>query len=561
MWFARNEGTGALTYLGRYTNSLIDDAVSVVVSPDGKHVYVAAWIADAVAWFSRNTDTGSPDFGNLTYLDRYQSSTTIDTPRCVAISPDGEHVYIGASTGGFPGGSTGTLAWFDRDPASGALTYGDKDTRTGTAGICSLAFSPTGTHVYATAQDIASVAWFSRDAGTGAATYGDRHYDISTLVTAQSVAVSPDGLNAYVAAGGSDAVAWFGRDSTSGDVAPSCFGSGGDITYLDWLLSAWGWTLSVSLLALLVALLLGSIMGILRTAPHRGWVLLGNAWTELFRNIPLLVQIFLWYHVLPALVPPLKEFPSFILVVFALGFFTSARIAEQVADYLLRGSVTNAVNVPSVSADVLAQVGPYITLGEMLGSLHMQMAKGGVQTVNIEYSGQLADLNTAPVTVAFLKGLFTPILQDAVNFVNAPVIAKDRGIRVVESKSEKAHDFNNVLSVKVVTTEGENILVGTVFGKNEPRLVRLNSFRLEALPSGPMLLVYNKDVPGVIGALGTTLGKAGVNISRMTVGREEASNQNIIFLSTDELISRELLARVRELEHIDDAVVLELNRF
>ena len=164
------------------------------------------------------------------------------------------------------------------------------------------------------------------------------------------------------------------------------------------------------------------------------------------------------------------------------------------------------------------------------------------------------------MTVAFLKGLFTPILQDAVNYVNAPVIAKDRGIRVVESKCEKSHDFNNVLSVKVVTTEGENILVGTVFGKNEPRLVRLNSFRLEALPAGPMLLVYNKDVPGVIGALGTTLGNAGVNISRMTVGREEASNQNIIFLSTDELISRELLAKVRQLEHIDDAIVLELNR-
>ncbi|MDI6748571.1 MAG: amino acid ABC transporter permease [Rhodocyclaceae bacterium] len=111
---------------------------------------------------------------------------------------------------------------------------------------------------------------------------------------------------------------------------PRCFGSGGEITYLDWMLSAWGWTLSVSLLALLVALLFGSLMGILRTTPHRGLVLLGTAWTELFRNIPLLVQIFLWYHVLPALIPPLRAVPSFLLVVMGLGLFTSARISEQV---------------------------------------------------------------------------------------------------------------------------------------------------------------------------------------------------------------------------------------
>ena len=119
--------------------------------------------------------------------------------------------------------------------------------------------------------------------------------------------------------------------------------------------------------------------------------------------------------------------------------------------------------------------------------------------------------------------------------VNAPIIAKERGIRIIESKSEKADDFVNTLAIKVTTSEGENTLVGTVFGRNEPRLVRLNDFRLEALPSGPMLLVFNNDVPGVIGALGTTLGQSGVNISRMTVGREEASNQNIILLSTDEL--------------------------
>jgi D-3-phosphoglycerate dehydrogenase len=233
-------------------------------------------------------------------------------------------------------------------------------------------------------------------------------------------------------------------------------------------------------------------------------------------------------------------------------------IAEQVADYLLKGSVTNAINVPSVSDDVLAQVGPYLKLGEMLGCLHMQIAQGGVAEVTIEYSGELADLNTSPITVAFLKGLFTPILKDAVNYVNAPIIAKERGIKVIEAKSETSDDFVNTLSIKVVTNEGENTLVGTVFGRNEPRLVRLNSFRLEALPSGPMLLVFNNDVPGVIGALGTTLGISGVNISRMTVGREEKSNQNIILLSTDELVSKELLAKVEDLENITKAQVLDL---
>ena len=122
----------------------------------------------------------------------------------------------------------------------------------------------------------------------------------------------------------------FCKNTIDGEVMPRCFGGGGDITYLDWMLSAWGWTLSVALLALAVALGVGSLMGILRTTPSKWLVGIGNVWTELFRNIPLLVQIFLWYHVLPALVPVLKDVPSFLLVVLGLGFFTSARIAEQV---------------------------------------------------------------------------------------------------------------------------------------------------------------------------------------------------------------------------------------
>jgi glutamate/aspartate transport system permease protein len=122
----------------------------------------------------------------------------------------------------------------------------------------------------------------------------------------------------------------FCKNTLDGEVIASCFGSNGDMTYLQWMLSAWGWTLSVALLALVLALVVGSLMGILRTTPSRALVALGNGWTELFRNIPLLVQIFLWYHVLPSLFTSLRVVPPFALVVFALGFFTSARIAEQV---------------------------------------------------------------------------------------------------------------------------------------------------------------------------------------------------------------------------------------
>jgi len=123
----------------------------------------------------------------------------------------------------------------------------------------------------------------------------------------------------------------FCQDTITMEVGASCFGKGGDVTYLDWMLSAWGWTVSVSLLSLAIALVVGSLVGTLRTLEGRPWVVrLGNAWVELFRNIPLLVHIFVWYHVVPAIFPAMKTLPGFVLVVFALGFFTSARIAEQV---------------------------------------------------------------------------------------------------------------------------------------------------------------------------------------------------------------------------------------
>ncbi len=123
----------------------------------------------------------------------------------------------------------------------------------------------------------------------------------------------------------------FCKDTIEGTVSPTCFGTGRDQTYLDWMIGAWGWTISVSLVGLLIALVVGSAVGIMRTLPDSPWLTrIGNVWVELFRNIPLLVQIFLWYHVIPALIPPARDVSPFVLVVLALGFFTSARIAEQV---------------------------------------------------------------------------------------------------------------------------------------------------------------------------------------------------------------------------------------
>ncbi|MCX7896427.1 MAG: amino acid ABC transporter permease [Rhodocyclaceae bacterium] len=122
----------------------------------------------------------------------------------------------------------------------------------------------------------------------------------------------------------------FCRDTIDGEFVRGCLGDAERITYLDWLLSAWGWTLSVAALAWIVAIAAGAVVGVLRTTPHRPLVILGNAWTELFRNIPVLVQVFLWYHVIPALFPLLRAIPSFLLVVVALGLYTSARISEQV---------------------------------------------------------------------------------------------------------------------------------------------------------------------------------------------------------------------------------------
>ncbi|MDY7039170.1 MAG: phosphoglycerate dehydrogenase, partial [Thermodesulfobacteriota bacterium] len=203
----------------------------------------------------------------------------------------------------------------------------------------------------------------------------------------------------------------------------------------------------------------------------------------------------------------------------------SEGVAEQMVSYLLHGTVKNAVNVPAISSELMIVLRPYVLLSEKMGSLQTQLIESGIFEVQINYSGKVTEHDVTPLTTAMLKGLLTPILKDDVNFVNAPLIASERGIKVVESKTKTSEDFASLIMLRVKSLEGENIVSGTIYGKTSPRILRINDFYLEAIPEGHILLIHNEDIPGVIGRIGTALGKYNVNIGRMHVGQEKAKKQ------------------------------------
>jgi len=233
-------------------------------------------------------------------------------------------------------------------------------------------------------------------------------------------------------------------------------------------------------------------------------------------------------------------------------------VAEQIVAYLLHGTVKNAVNVPSISEELMSTLRPYVILVERMGSLQAQLVESAIVELQVNYSGKVVEYDVEPLTTAALKGLLTPILTDDVNFVNARVIAEDRGIKVVESRSSTSEDFGSLVNMRVRTLEGENIVSGTIFGKTFPRILRINDFYLEAIPEGHNLFIQNDDSPGVIGKIGTTLGKFGVNISRMQVGEQKKKKQNVIFLATSTVVSDEVLEALRALEHVYMARRIEL---
>ena len=232
-------------------------------------------------------------------------------------------------------------------------------------------------------------------------------------------------------------------------------------------------------------------------------------------------------------------------------------IAQQIIDFLTAGTVANAVNMPSVTGEVLEKIGPYLTLAERMGCLQAQLVRGPIKEVVIEFCGDFKDMDLAPVSTAVLKGILTPVVKDDVNFVNASVMAQQRGIKVTETSSAESDFYVNQITVRAISTEMESVVSGTIFGKKDPRIVKIDKFRLEMIPEGHMALIQNIDKPGSIGQIGTTLGRYKINIGRMQVGQEEEGDRNIVFLTTDTPIPEEVVEEMRQLSLVKTVTPLE----
>ncbi len=225
------------------------------------------------------------------------------------------------------------------------------------------------------------------------------------------------------------------------------------------------------------------------------------------------------------------------------------QVADQMSDYLLTGAVTNALNMPSLTAEEASRLRPYMLLSDGLGSFAGQLTRTGLKAVTIEYEGQVAGLNCRPLTQAILTGLLRPMLE-SVNMVNAPVVARERNIDVSEVKHERDCDFQTLIRVTVTTERGDRAVAGTLFGGHRPRLVEIKGIEIEAELAPHMLYISNEDKPGFIGALGMALGSAGVNIATFHLGRAERGGAAIALLELDAALDAVVIETLKVLPGI-----------
>jgi D-3-phosphoglycerate dehydrogenase len=229
-------------------------------------------------------------------------------------------------------------------------------------------------------------------------------------------------------------------------------------------------------------------------------------------------------------------------------------IAEQICDFLKKGTIRNSVNFPSVSGELLPILRPYLDLGEKLGAFHGQMLDSPLKELKVEYIGEVGKLATAPVTISVLKGLLQYQTEE-VNLVNARMVAEERGVKVTETRVARSEDYTSLVRVVVVTEKGESSVSGTVYGRT-PRVVKIDLFPIEAELSGGILMLQNQDVPGVVGRVGTFLGEKGINIAGLQLGRKEVGGTAVSLISVDTAVPEPVLKQLSKLPNITAAKYL-----
>lgn len=225
------------------------------------------------------------------------------------------------------------------------------------------------------------------------------------------------------------------------------------------------------------------------------------------------------------------------------------QVAEQISDYLVNGTVTNALNIPSISSEEAAKLEPYIKLAEQLGSFTGQLTETSITSINIEYEGIAATLNTKPITSVVIMGLLSP-LSEGVNMVNAPIIAKERKIEICETKHDRVTDYQTLIRVTVKTETQERTISGTIFANNKSRIVEVHGVTLEADLGEYILYIQNEDKPGLIGNLGKLLGDADINIANFHLGRNNKEKEALALVEIDQPISNEMLEKVSNLPSV-----------
>ncbi|MCB2135222.1 MAG: phosphoglycerate dehydrogenase, partial [Rhodobacteraceae bacterium] len=251
----------------------------------------------------------------------------------------------------------------------------------------------------------------------------------------------------------------------------------------------------------------------------------------------------------PATESPLFHLPN-VVVTPHLGASTTEaqenvalQVAEQMSDYLLTGAVQNALNMPSVTAEEAAVMGPWLKLAQHLGAFSGQMTDEPIKAINLLYDGTVGEMNLEALNCAAIAGIMKATNPD-VNMVSAPIIAKERGVRIATTRQEKCGVFDGYMKLTVVTDRRERAIAGTVFSDGKPRFIQIKGINIDAEIGAHMLYTTNEDVPGIIGTLGTTLGESGVNIANFTLGRSGVGADAIAILYLDEAAPTEVVRKL-----------------